>query len=223
MQPDRYVPNAAAEAAWVIKAFLDALAPRLPDPELARGIRQHLDTECAELAAKYSEWLVDEPARHQLRQSAAVLVAYRRLRGTMPESELLGVLRAAFTEPLRGFIRSGTASMLDRAEDPFTAMVGTSKIRETHAFGASFRFERPRDDNEAYHLNITRCLWHSFFAAEGCPELTTIFCAFDEAWIGAVDPARHGLRFERTTTLGEGGELCPFHFTRVARTAPKPA
>jgi hypothetical protein len=223
MQQDRYVPDAAAEAAWVIQAFIDALAQRLHDADWVHGIRRHLDAECAELASKYGGWLVDEPARHQLRQGAAVLVAYRRLRGTVPESELLGLLRSAFTEPLRDVIRSGTAAMLERADDPFIAMVAMSKMRETHSFGASFRFERPRDDNEAYHLNITRCLGHSFFAAVGCPELTTIFCAFDEAWIGAVEPARHGLRFERETTLGEGGATCPFHFTRVARAAPKPA
>jgi hypothetical protein len=218
MQP--YIPDVAAESAGVIQAFHDALAPSLPDPALRQDLRLHLDDDCAALASRYQDWLVDEPAKHQLQQSAVALAAYLHLRGAVPDQELLGLLRAAFTEPLRAIVRGGTAQALDQAEDPFVTLVGISKLSEKHFHGESFVFERPRDDDRAYHLDVTRCLWQSFFVAEGCPELTAIFCAFDEAWIGAIEPGRHGLRFERATTLGEGGSLCPFHFFRVERASP---
>jgi hypothetical protein len=38
-------------------------------------------------------------------------------------------------------------------------------------------------------------------------------------WIEAIDPARHGFRFDRATTIGYGGSYCPFRFTR-ARSGP---
>jgi hypothetical protein len=107
--------------------------------------------------------------------------------------------------------------MLDHAPDPYLALVGVAKARERHFFGRSFAFERPRDDDRAYYLDVARCLWHRLFVAEGAPELTPLFCAFDANWIDAIDPARHGVRFSRPTTLGHGGPLCPFHFYRVAR------
>jgi len=94
--------------------------------------------------------------------------------------------------------------------------VSVSKSRERHFFGQSFTFERPCDDDRAYFLDVARCLWQSFFVAEGAPELTPLFCEFDANWIDAIDPDRHGVRFSRPTTLGHGGPLCPFHFYRVA-------
>jgi hypothetical protein len=218
-----YVPDVAAESAWVIQAFLDALARSLPDPTLMQELRARLDDDCAALASRYRHWLVDEQAGHQLRQGAVVLVAYRHLRRVVPDQELVGLLRAAFTEPLRAVVRGGTAQALDQSTDPFATLVSISKLREEHVHGASFVFERPRNDERAYYLDVTRCLWHSFFVAEGCPELTAIFCAFDEAWIGAIEPGRHGLQFERATTLGQGGSLCPFHFFRVERQLPNRA
>ena len=36
-----------------------------------------------------------------------------------------------------------------------------------------------------------------------------------QAWIEAIDPARHGFRFDRDTTIGHGGTYCPFHFSRT--------
>jgi hypothetical protein len=44
-------------------------------------------------------------------------------------------------------------------------------------------------------------------------------CAFDKAWIEAIDPARQGFRFDRATTIGYGGSYCPFRFTRT-RSGP---
>jgi hypothetical protein len=41
--------------------------------------------------------------------------------------------------------------------------------------------------------------------------------AFDKAWIEAIDPARHGFRFDRVTTIGRDGSHCPFHFSRTPR------
>lgn len=66
-------------------------------------------------------------------------------------------------------------------------------------------------------LACSPCREHS----QLCPfqAMTPVMCAFDKAWIEAIDPARHGFRFDRATTIGYGGSHCPFHFTRT-RSGP---
>ena len=167
--------------------------------------------------------MLDDQALYHLKSGAIVLAAYRVLQPAMPRDELLELLRDALVGPLRDTIRQSTAGWLDQAPDSYAALVGVAKARERDFFGRAFTFERPRDDDQGYFLDITRCLWHSFFAAEGTPELTTVFCAFDANWIDAIDVDRHGVRFSRPTTLGHGGPLCPFHFYRVATAAGSPS
>jgi hypothetical protein len=212
-----YIVDPASEAEWVIEAFLDALGREEATSQLIGQLRNRLDAEYARLEEKYEHWLIDAPARYALRQSVVVLTAYRHYEETVPRSALLSILGRSFTEPLRQPVLTGTARTLDESDDPFTQLVGISKARERQAFGASFQFERRRDDAFGYYLDIVRCLWHSFFTAEGYPELTGLFCAFDNNWSEAIDPDKHGVRFERVTTLATGGSLCPFHFFRVSR------
>lgn len=56
---------------------------------------------------------------------------------------------------------------------------------------------------------------HDVLSAHSAAELTPVMCAFDQAWIEAIDPARHGFRFDRVTTIGLGGTHRPFQFTRT--------
>ena len=222
-QWSNYTPNPEAETAWSIQAFLEALKQRISDAAQAQQLIKAIQEQQRDLEAAHKDWIVDDQAAYNLRMGAVILAAYQLLRDRISRDELLALLREAFIMPLRDTIRAGTAHMLDRAPDPFEAMVATSKAREAYFFGKGFVFERPRDDQSAYYADVTRCLWHSFFVANGAPELTPIFCDFDANWIDAIDPARHGFRFGRDTTLGYGGALCPFHFFRLqAHESPKP-
>lgn len=215
-----YTPDPLAENEWVIQTFLGVVAGRLADGDRARRLTETVEAQSAALVAAHDDWLVDEKAASHLRVSAVVLATYRALDGAMSRNALLGLIREAFVEPLRATVGEATGQWLDHAPDPFQAITDISKSRERDYFGAAFAFDRPRDDGGAYYLDIRRCLWHSFFVAEGAPELTPIFCAFDENWIEAVVPGRHGVRFARATTLGTGGPLCPFHFFRASKEAP---
>jgi len=105
--------------------------------------------------------------------------------------------------------------MLDSAPDPFEAMVTLAKSRETQAFGVGFSFRHPIDDDSRFYEDVHRCFYHDVLLANAAPELTPVMCAFDRNWIDAIDPGRHGFRFERTSTIGTGGSHCPFHFTRA--------
>jgi hypothetical protein len=97
-------------------------------------------------------------------------------------------------------------------------MVELSKSREQYGFGKGFTFHRTTDDDH-YLLDVHRCFYHDVLVANSAPELTPAMCAFDGNWIEAIDPDKHGIRFDRATTIGLGGTHCPFHFHRTDATA----
>ena len=75
-------------------------------------------------------------------------------------------------------------------------------------FGSESGFENvfyPKKKGE-YRMDIIRCPYHTLFTELQVPELTQIFCINDEYSYGHIP----GLKFERTTTLGTGGEKCDF-------------
>ncbi|HEY1012959.1 MAG TPA: L-2-amino-thiazoline-4-carboxylic acid hydrolase [Herpetosiphonaceae bacterium] len=215
-EAETYQPDPAAESAWVVEAFFAALGERLADQPESAALLAAARSASDELTAGRGASPERAMDRHHLLTGAAVLGAYRALRGKMDQQPLLALLHDCFNQPLRQPVLDGTVAMLDSAPDPFGAMVATSKAREIHFFGDSFAFERPRDDERGYYADVTRCFWNSFLRAEGAPELMPIFCDFDANWFDAIDPRRHGFRFERATTLGYGGALCSFHFFRLA-------
>ncbi|MFI6989963.1 L-2-amino-thiazoline-4-carboxylic acid hydrolase [Nonomuraea wenchangensis] len=204
-----YVPDPDHDTTLLLDAFYERLATT--DADLTTAMRARQD----ELEAANQSRIVDEPARHNLRLTLALVAAYEVLRPRLGRQQAIATVQAAFIEPLGDAMKQGTRAMLDQAPDPFRAMVETSKSREEHAFGKGFVFERPVDDDERYHLDVRRCFYHDVLVANGAPELTQAMCAFDANWIEAIEPRRHGFRFERRTTIGTGGTHCPFHFDRI--------
>lgn len=94
-------------------------------------------------------------------------------------------------------------------------MVAISKEREETFFGQSFVFDHPLDDDNQYIADVHRCHYHDVLAVSGAAQLTPILCAFDATWIDVIDPSRHGFTFERPSTIGTGGNTCPFTFRRM--------
>jgi L-2-amino-thiazoline-4-carboxylic acid hydrolase len=211
-----YVPDPAAETAMLIEAFFGALSERFSEESrLAERLRDRHER----LTAEQHDRVVDEPSRYNLAMTLAVLGAYQELVAEHAEDELLEALRAAFVEPLQRFVRDATRSVLDNAQDPFTAMVALTRDRETQAFGAGFEFTHPENGPQAFTSQVERCFYHDVLEANGADRLTPIFCAFDANWINAIDPDHDGFAFERPTTIGTGGPCCPFRFRRTPRTA----
>lgn len=219
-EPDRsathYDADPDAAMAAVIDAFLAAVGDAFAEQHdlIARVSQRHAD-----LVARHAEWLVDEPARHNLALALALLAAYQELAPDHPDRRLLPVLQRAFIEPMAEPIRAGTAAGLDAAADPFALMVQISRNREEHAFGAGFDFAHPADDDQEYLADVRRCYYHDVLAANDATHLTPLLCAWDANWIDAIDPDRHGFTFDRATTIGTGGTHCPFRFRR---TSPGP-
>jgi hypothetical protein len=207
-----YTPNPALETDYIIEGFLHALVELAP-----ASVGAELGTirlRVAELERQYGGLPKDTQSRYNLRYACAVLAGYEVLTRHMSADEAVSTLRNAFTRSGE-FIREKTRAALDQSQDAFREMVDASKQREALQFGPSFEFDRERDDEQAYLLNIRKCFWHSVFVTMGRPELTTVLCEFDRNWFDVISPERHGFRFERKTTLGYGGTHCPFHFIRV--------
>ena len=149
-----------------------------------------------------------------LKTALVLLAAYQELTGRTPDEVLLPRLREAFVEPLRPYVAQATASTLDGASDAFSAMVAISREREQTFFGPGFVFDHPVDDDDRYIAEVRRCPYHDVLVANDASQLTPILCAFDATWIEVIDPSRHGFGFERPSTIGTGGQSCPFTFRR---------
>ncbi|MFF7249273.1 L-2-amino-thiazoline-4-carboxylic acid hydrolase [Embleya sp. NPDC008237] len=210
-----YTPDAERDTAILLDAFVAHIANAVRERALPDRLPADVIALHHELEAVNAHLIDDEPSRHNLRITLALVAAYRVLLPHLARDEAVAVVRDAIVEPLGALTEAATAAMLDAAPDPFAAMVAMSKSREKESFGRTFAFVRPADDDRRYFLDIHRCFYHDVLVANSAPELTPAMCAFDLNWIRAIDPARHGLRFDRAGTIGHGDPHCAFHFHRT--------
>lgn len=61
--------------------------------------------------------------------------------------------------------------------------------------------------------NVRRCIYLDTLTSYGAPELTRVFCAGDDIMFPALAPS---ITWERTMTMGRGGERCDFRWLRAA-------
>ena len=77
--------------------------------------------------------------------------------------------------------------------------------------GDSWKVHFIESNKENFRYDIKECLWAQACSKEGCPELCQIFCRNDE--INFVDISKY-MKFHRTKTIGNGDDICDFHFSR---------
>ena len=80
-------------------------------------------------------------------------------------------------------------------------------------FGEKSGFQNvfyPKKKGE-YRMDVVSCPYNRYFTELGCPELTKISCGADDHVYGDLP----GLKFERTSTIGRGGERCDFCIRKV--------
>jgi 2-dehydropantoate 2-reductase len=70
------------------------------------------------------------------------------------------------------------------------------------------------DDEHCLAFNIHRCVYLETMMAYGAPELMPHICAFDDWMFETLPPT---IVWERTTTLGRGGDRCDFCWRRVSQ------
>ena len=71
-------------------------------------------------------------------------------------------------------------------------------------------FENYEASKTLLKMDMTACPYCRYAQKLGCPELMPVFCDSDFATYGNLP----GIRFERTQTLGTGGERCDFKFVK---------
>jgi hypothetical protein len=218
-EPRQWNPSFDPEAASQMfqRAFLTVIAQQIADDILFPELERTILSGAATLEATHQDWVKDESSKYNLKMTVLVLSSYRILQLILPRDEVLALLRTAMIEPFYKSIRQGTAEALDHTPDALAMMATITKQKQRSLYGTGFVFEHERDDANAFLVNIGQCFYHSFFEVNGAPELTPIFCDWDTCWADAIDPARHGLRFERPSTLGYGGDRCRFYFFRVSK------
>jgi hypothetical protein len=160
----------------------------------------------------------DEQHTFHLRCGTLVLAAYRVLQRSIPKDDAFEKVRRAFIEPGRADTFREMAEMMNTAGDPFRQLVTHTKSQEEQFLGSTFKFERVQDDDHAYKVHVHECFYHRFFSENGAPELTKLACDINANWIDAIDPAKHGVRFERPSMLGYDGDKCQFYFYRLPPT-----
>jgi hypothetical protein len=158
---------------------------------------------------------IDEQSTFHLRCGTLALAAYRVLQLSVPKDDAFEEVRRALIEPTRADGLREMAEMLNTAGDPFRHLVTHTKSQEEQFLGSTFKFERVQDDDHAYKVHVHECFYHRFFSENGAPELTKLACDINANWIDAIDPEKHGVRFERPSMLGYGGDKCQFYYYRL--------
>ena len=184
---DRRLPKNQGDALW--QKATDRLAMLLEQyASLPDGVRFHTENKILPAAAIYLT----------LKESIGQAEAYQIMEG--------GTFKTAddAAKKLAALVRlPGMRSLFVKAWDPLTRKL----------FGESSGFQNvfyPKKKGE-YRMDVVSCPYNRYFTKLGCPELTKISCGADDHVYGNLP----GLKFERTMTIGRGGERCDFCIRKV--------
>ena len=184
---DRRLPKEQSDALW--QKATDRLATLLTQyASLPEGVRFHTENKIFPAAVLYLT----------LKESIGRDDAYR----VMEEATFKTADAAA--KKLSALLRlPGMQSLFVKAWDPLTRKL----------FGENSGFQNvfyPKKKGE-YRMDVVSCPYNRYFTELGCPELTKISCEADDHVYGDLP----GLKFERLTTIGRGGERCDFCIRKV--------
>ena len=203
------------------KEMLRRLHRRLTRLEIAEVDRllHGLEPEIERIIAANSHMVIDERASPHLRLTATVLASYHALAsGNMHPQEAIELIEDVFASIGRTTLRLYTHALLTFSKDPFTAITRAGKKRALEQYGRAWDF-RIEETDRTFSMTTTKCFYADFFRAVGVPQLTRVFCHWDQNWIEPIDPVKHKIRFDRPTTIGYGGKECSFIFERVTASA----
>ena len=179
---DSMLPKEQSDALWQIAT--DRLAALLEQySSLPEGLRFHTENKIFPAAAIYLT----------LKESIGQSEAYQVM-----ENATFKTADAAAKKLTALLSLPGMRSLFVKMWDPLTRKL----------FGEKSGFQNvfyPKKKGE-YRMDVVSCPYNRYFTELGCPELTKISCGADDHVYGDLP----GLKFERTTTIGRGGERCDF-------------
>jgi 2-dehydropantoate 2-reductase len=187
-----------------------ALASRRGPAEAARLM--------VEVEARYDELYAGRPRyvnramRHHLEaRILPILALYQILReDTGNQDAALAEVDDLFHMVFAGQRRQ--VALLRLLPDPFPLFrwSGRRTMRRSYP-EEGWTTEWVADDDQCLAFNIRRCLYLDTLTAYGAPELMPHICAFDDWMFETLPPS---IVWERSTTLGRGGDRCDFCWRR---------
>ena len=208
----------------IIASILDAVAShastssKVPPDEVKSRVLQ----EATRVGQHNAGRIVDTPSERWVMLCSLLLAAYRTLNAVTGDSAqaiaaLMEATRRPFTRHIAAYLDDRFGISQDAPEEAFDRISETFKARGEERFGVTFTYVQAVQDQDRSHVNVTRCFFNDFFAANGAPEVTPILCAMDAVWAEETAHPRYGLHFERPTTLAAGGDACRFQLLRLRR------
>lgn len=184
---DRLLPKEKSDALW--QEATDRLAVLLEQyASLLEGLRFHTENKILPAAAIYMT----------LKECIGQSGAYR----VMEDATFKTADAAA--KKLSTLLRlPGMRSLFVKMWDPLTRKMFGEKSGFQNVFYPNKKGE--------YRMDVVSCPYFRYFSELGCPELTKISCGADDHVYGDLP----GLKFERTSTIGRGGERCDFCIRKV--------
>ncbi len=184
---DSRLPKEQSDALW--QTATDRLAALLEQySSLPEGLRFHTENKILPAAAIYLT----------LKESIGRDDAYRVIEdATFKTADAAAKMLSVLLH------LPGMRSLFVKMWDPLTRKM----------FGEKSGFQNvfyPKKKGE-YRMDVVSCPYNRYFAELGCPELTKISCGADDHVYGDLP----GLKFERTSTIGRGGECCDFCIRKV--------
>jgi hypothetical protein len=184
---DSRLPENQSDALW--QKASDRLAALLDQyASLPQGVRFHMENKILPAAAIYLtlKESIGQPEAYRVMENATFKTADAAAKKLSPLLRLPGM-----------------RSLFVKMWDPLTRKM----------FGENSGFQNvfyPKKKGE-YRMDVVSCPYSRFFTELGCPELTKISCGADDHVYGNLP----GLRFERTSTIGRGGERCDFCIRKI--------
>lgn len=83
-----------------------------------------------------------------------------------------------------------------------------SKVFNTALKKDNWQITIGQNDKKAFSFKINKCLWYDTCVQYDCPEMCKMFCESDYICYGSMKK----VIFNRTQTLGTGGNFCDFKF-----------
>lgn len=159
-----------------------------------------------------SQFITDKSSQGHYIMCAMVQATYGVLLVKFSQEEAIDILTQAIKQIGGKYILWSMKIMLliSRNKRAFIEHAAQSKSKQI--YGDAFVITEEQYANR-YVSVVKQCGYDDFFTRNGKPELTQVFCAWDELWFGEINKQSCGIQFKRPETLGAGCQECRFEFT----------
>lgn len=199
-----------------VKSFFNSVKKSI-GPGRRMEFQRKVNDLFARTYERHREMIVDKPAELNLRAVVMVWSAYSTLQESgIGEKLAFHIVRTALVSRQKKTIRFLYGLLKFLRIDMFKFISGISKSKQISAYGKGFVHEILADDRTAFRFVVKKCFYHSFFVKVGAPQLTAIFCDYDNAWGDLLNLGGTNVRFSRPQTIGWGGNCCEFNFERLS-------